>query len=88
MELKLEQASFEGKSEFKLPTGATIIKKSFTIRVQEIENGFIICKNYDIQYQVGDNKEYAYFDKKWYSKDNPMKLNIDNEEIPLEDKLG
>jgi len=49
----IESAEFEGKREFKLPEGATIIKNSHTISVREIENGFILRKSYDIKWMLG-----------------------------------
>lgn len=86
---KVQSMAFESKSEVSLPEGATIIKKSHTIRVQEIENGFLICKNYDIKYQLSgsDHSDYMYHEKKWYSKDNPMKIE-EPKEKSLADKLG
>jgi len=80
-------ASFRGKEKAKLPDGASIISKNTNISVEEIENGYLVCKNYDIKYKDGDRTDYVYFCKKWFSKENPIEINIDNSEIPLEDKL-
>ena len=85
----ITSAEFEGKREFKLPEGATIIKKSSNVSVEEIENGFILRKSYDIQWCTaeapGDTK-YDYFTKKWYSKENPIKITMPKEKS-LADKL-
>lgn len=66
--------SFESKDNSKVPGDANILKKRITVRVKEIENGFLITKNYDITYEVNDKREYLYYDKQWYSKTNPMKI--------------
>jgi hypothetical protein len=79
MEDKIKNASYNSKETFTLPEGAKVLKKDYNIRVEEIENGFIVIKSYDIQYQVGDNKDYGYYHKKWYSETNPLKIDIDDE---------
>jgi len=84
---KIKNASYEGKSDFKLPEGAKIIKKDYSIRVEEIENGFIVSKNYDIKYVLGDESNYEYFTKKWYAKENPLSIDTGEEELSLADKL-
>lgn len=59
--------------KFKLPEGAEIISNEKTMRVEEIENGFIICNNYNIKWRDAEGEShYEYFDKKWYSKENPV----------------
>jgi|694.fasta_scaffold00217_28 hypothetical protein len=83
----IESAEFEGKREFKLPEGATIIKNSHTISVREIENGFILRKSYDIKWMLGDDSNYEYFSKEWWSKENPLKITMPKEEKSLADKL-
>lgn len=83
---KLSHASFNSKSQFKLPTGATIIEKKVSINVEEIENGFLINKSFDIKYEYPDGgTDWAYVTKKLYNKKNPLKL--EKTEIPLEDKI-
>ena len=57
-----------------------------TMSIEEIENGFITRKSYDVQYQIGEKVDYAYFTQKWYTKKNPMKLDIPKEKS-LADKL-
>jgi hypothetical protein len=79
MEEKLmaTEVSFEGKDKTKVPEGAEVIKKSVNISVKEIENGFIIKKNYDIKYVLGDNTDYLYFSKEVYAEENPIKIEED-----------
>lgn len=71
------EVSFEGKDKTKVPEGAEVIKKSVNISVKEIENGFIIRKNYDIKYVLGDNTDYLYFSKEVYAEENPIKIEED-----------
>lgn len=87
----LKTAEFTGKRESKLPTGATVVEKTVRLRVEEIENGFILCKNSDITYEdIQGERHYMYIEKKWFSKENPMSINIEDEEVEesLADKLG
>lgn len=70
----------------KIPEGAIILKKDVTVNVEEIENGFIICKNYDVKYMMkgkdGDgNTNYAYYTEKYYSEDNPLTINTDDKNL-------
>ena len=83
----LKSAEFEGKQKFKLPEGAEVTKKVVRMTVEEIENGFVIRKSFDITYTnaMGESK-YDYVTKKWFSKKNPIKIETPKE-IPLEDKL-
>jgi len=87
MAADLKSASFEGKKEFTLPKGAKVISKEVRLTVKEIENGFILCKSYDIRYTAGDHTDYVYFSKEWYSATNPIEVKIDNKEMSLADKL-
>jgi hypothetical protein len=67
----------EERMEKRPPKGATIVSKSETTSSEQIENGWLITKSYDISYKL--NKEsgtdYCYYTKKWYSKDDPMMNN-------------
>ena len=76
-ELKAQDVSFEGKDKAKLPIGAEVIKKSVNITVKEIENGFIVRKNYDIKYTLGENTDYLYYSKEVYAEENPIKIEED-----------
>jgi hypothetical protein len=81
-------AEYESKKAFTLPEGAVIIKKSETISVREIENGFILRKSYDIKWKAadGDDTQYEYFSKEWHSTKNPLSITMPKEKS-LADKL-
>lgn len=83
---KLKDASFESKTELKIPSGAEITKKDVTVRVREIENGFIIDKSIDIKYTHDGDSHYEYVTKSWYTKENPMDIDLDEPE-ELADKF-
>lgn len=85
--MDISRASYASKEEFSLPEGAKVLKKDYNIRVQEIENGYIIEKSYNIEYMSGDNKEYGYHCKKWYSKTNPLELKLNKEAKYLADEF-
>lgn len=73
-QLKTSVSSTKSK-KFKLPEGGEIISNNKTMRVEEIENGFLICNNYDIKWRDAEGEShYEYFDKKWYSKENPITI--------------
>jgi len=76
MEDSIKSATLEPKKTFKLPKGAEIIKKEVRITVEEIENGFLLRKNYDIKWKSGEDEdsrtEYEYFTKVWFSPTNPI----------------
>mgnify|MGYP000064824263 CR=1 FL=1 len=69
--------AFEGKDKAKVPEGANIVKKTVNITVKQIENGYIVRKNYDVKYNLGDNTEYLYYTKEVYTKENPIKIEED-----------
>lgn len=82
-------AEYEGKKVFTLPEGATIIKKSETISVREIENGYILRKSYDVKWQQedGGDTQYEYFSKEWYAKENPLTITMPTSKKSLAEKL-
>lgn len=71
--MDIKSAEFRTKENKKLPKGAKILSKDTRISVEEIENGYIICKNTDVKYQLGKENNYEYITKKWFSKENPLK---------------
>lgn len=82
---ELRSASFEPKKVLKLPKGAKIISKEVRFAVEEIENGYIIRKSYDIKWKKdGDGTIYDYITKSWYSKENPISI---DEDLALADKF-
>lgn len=83
-----KNASFKGKEKNQLPEGAEIIKKDVSLTVEEIENGYLIVKSYDIRYKLKDTIHYEYVTKKWYTKNNPMTIDLKAvKEKPLADKF-
>jgi hypothetical protein len=83
----IKSARLEAKKEFKLPKGATVIKKDVTLSVEEIENGFLLRKSYDIKWSNAEgDSNYEYFTKSWFSEENPITVNMP-EEKSLADKL-
>ena len=82
----INEVSLEKKKSFTLPEGATIISQSERVTVREIENGFIMSKSFDIKYQVGDDNNYEYYTKEWFSKDNPVQITMPKEKS-LAEKL-
>lgn len=77
------------KTQATIPEGAEIIQKSVNICVEQIENGYLLAKNYDIEYQLGKEKNYCYYSKKWFFKENPVKLAAtpEKKETYLSDEL-
>lgn len=76
MEDSLSRASFRGKETFKLPAGAKVISKEVTVDVEEIENGFLVCKRTEFKYRMKerDYNDYGSITKKFFSKENPLTL--------------
>lgn len=68
-----------------LPENAKIISETKDIYVQEIENGYVIsmdtnvcytCKEEGEEKEELDDRKYAYFSKKVYSKEKPIDIKI------------
>jgi hypothetical protein len=68
------EISMTSKKEFTLPKGAKIISKECRISVEEIENGFLLRKSYDIRYSLEGDTNYEYFTKVWFSEENPIEI--------------
>lgn len=77
MDKEIKTAEFISKETTKVPKGAKILKKSVRVSVEEIENGFLIVKSYDITYELKERKDYLYFSKKTFSETNPLKIEED-----------
>lgn len=87
MEALLKSARLEKKKDFTLPKGGTIISKEVILNVEEIENGFLLRKSYDIKWSNAEgNSNYEYFTKSWFSKENPITVNMPKEKS-LAEKL-
>lgn len=72
-----EKVSFEGKDKTKLPKGAVVIKRDVRVTVEEIENGFIVKKSFDVNYRLDKTTDYLYYTKKVFSKTNPIQIKED-----------
>lgn len=70
------------KEEQELPKGAKIIKKEDPkIEVEEIENGYLITKRTEVSYTVGNNRDWMCMCHKWYTKTDPLTINIKDKEL-------
>jgi hypothetical protein len=58
------------------PAGAKIISKTVRTETEQIENGWLISKNFDISYEVKGERNYSYYSKRWYSKTDPLEVKI------------
>lgn len=67
----------EDKKNKEVPAGAKIIRQTVSVNTEKIENGWLISKSFDIKYSTGkDNHDYAYYTKKWYSKEDPLDIKL------------
>lgn len=75
----LKSATFKQKEIDNIPKGATILSKDVTITVEEIENGFLICKSINVKYQKKDSdyNDYSYVTKKYFAKENPLEIDME-----------
>ena len=73
----LTRATFRSKEVDTIPKGAKILSKDVSITVEEIENGFLICKSTEVKYEYEKRTDYSYHTKKYYSKDNPLNINLE-----------
>jgi len=69
-------SSREEKSQ-KPPKGAKIEEQTIRTETEEIENGWILSKNYDGRWKddKGDT-HYFYYSEKYYSKENPIEVKV------------
>jgi hypothetical protein len=77
----ISKASFVKKTEQTLPEGAKVLSKETSIKVEEIQNGYLLCKSTEIKYQLPkkDYHDYMYLEEKWFSKENPINIKIKEE---------
>lgn len=77
---ELKNASFTAKSKDSLPTGAKIIKQTTNVEVEEIENGYLVTKRTEYEFQMKDKSytDWKSIYKKYYSKTNPLTIDLDN----------
>lgn len=67
----------------KIPEGATIIKTSSDVKVEEIENGFLITKETRTEFRPKGKEysDYQYDTKKYYSKEDPLEINVTDKSL-------
>lgn len=68
------------KEQKEPPAGSKIINKTIRVETEQIENGWLITKNYDIEYQEkgSDGTRYAWYSKKWFSKTDPLQVKLND----------
>ena len=72
----LTRATFKSKEVDTIPKGAKILSKDVSITVEEIENGFLVCKSTEVKYEYEKRTDYSYHTKKYFSKDNPLEIDL------------
>lgn len=89
--MDLTRATFKKKEIDTIPVGAKILSKDVTMNVEEIENGYLLCKCIEIKYEYDKRTDYSYTTKKWFSTENPISINtdaiLDNDSDELIDKF-
>lgn len=73
----LTRATFKQKEVDNIPKGAKILSKDVSITVEEIENGFLICKSTEMKYEYDKRTDYSYNTKKYFSQENPLEIDMD-----------
>ena len=67
-----------------LPTGAKVVEKTERLSLEEIENGFILCKSVEIRYsKKGKDDDYGYlsYERKWFTKTDPLKVDLTDKSL-------
>jgi hypothetical protein len=86
--MELTRASFKKKEVDNIPEGAKILSKDVSLSVEEIENGYLVNKSTECKYQYDGRTDYLYNTKKWFSKENPLEIDIEDiEEKSLADEF-
>lgn len=78
----LTKATFKQKEIDNIPKGAKILSKDVSITVEEIENGFLVCKSSEVKYEHDKRTDYCYYTKKFFAKENPLDIDLSK----IEDK--
>ena len=82
---KLSRATFKQKEVNNIPKGAKILSKDVSVTVEEIENGYLVSKSTEVKYEYEKKTDYSYNTKKYYSKENPLDINLNI--LSLADKI-
>lgn len=66
-----------------VPKGAIILSENTTTDVEAIENGYLITKRTEIRYKTSKDSysDYYYDTKKWYSKEDPLTVNVKDKSL-------
>lgn len=80
------------KEQRKLPAGARVLSKEISTRVEEIENGYLVCKNIEYRYETGSGKDtrtdWLSINKRWYTKEDPLEITINTKDKSLADSFN
>lgn len=83
---ELTNIQVKGKTSFKLPKGGKILKKQADLRIEEIENGFLLRKEFEIKWMDKEGQQHwEHFSRTWFSEKNPVQIN--EKELSLADKI-
>lgn len=82
----LKKATFKQKEINNIPKDAEILSKEVSITVEEIENGYLLCKHTEIKYEYDKKVDYSNNTKRYYSKENPLDIKLDS--LKLADKIN
>jgi len=74
--MELSKATFKQKEVNKVPKGAKILTQNVTLSVEEIENGFLVSKYTETDYQLDKKNNITYNTKKWFAKENPLEIDM------------
>lgn len=85
-EIKNISISSQDKQK-KMPEGAQIVTKNVDIRSRKIENGYVLTKSYDIQYELNGEMHWHYVTKEYYSKTNPVEVKVKEGKKSLADQF-
>lgn len=73
----MDEINFSKKEKLDLPEGAVVTDKVRDLRVEEIENGFLVHKSFRITYTIDGHDDTAYYTKKIFTKENPLSVDED-----------
>lgn len=88
MDTNISKMSMKKKDKDKLtlPKGAKEVSRKVDVSVEEIENGYLICKEICIEYSMPDRSytDCKYCTKKYYSEECPT-IEVDSKNKELAD---
>lgn len=70
-----QTVSTEIKTDKRPPKGAKILNKTIRTEVEEIDNGWLTSKNFDVTWEDDKGeRQYSYYSDKHFSAQDPVKL--------------